>query len=85
MLFYSHMNWIVCKELLYVLDTLCQISELIVNVEKTKIMAIKVIQPRHHPAFTYKRQLIYVLQNLRCIGIIVSFTNLYNVCHESRL
>ena len=35
------------KHVLDVLETFCQISRLTVNVEKTKMMRMKGIQPRH--------------------------------------
>ena len=42
------------QQLLDVLDTFCQKSGLIVNVDKTKMIGIKAIKARHFPMFTYK-------------------------------
>ena len=42
------------QHLFNVLDTFCDIRWLIVNIDKTKMMGIKAIQPRHYPTFTNK-------------------------------
>ena len=54
-----------------VLDTFCQISVRTVRLEKTKMMAIKAIQPRHYLSFTYMEEPIQVVQSFKYLGINV--------------
>ena len=73
------------QHLLDVLDTLCQISGLTINVEKRKIMGINEIQPRDYPIFTHNGEAIQVVQNFNYNGINVPSTNRWNVCNQCRL
>ena len=73
------------QHLLDALSSSCQIHELIVNVEKTKMMAIKTIQPRHRPTFIDKGEPIQVVQSFIYLCINVPSTNRWNVYYESRL
>ena len=68
MMFYSHM--LDLHHIVDVLDTFFQISGLVVKVDKTKMIAIKALQPRHHPIFTYKGETMQV-QSFKYIGINV--------------
>ena len=49
------------------------------------MVAIKAIQPRHYPIFTYKEKPIQVVQNFKYLGINAPSTNRLNVCYEPRL
>ena len=55
------------------------------NMDKTKMMAIKTIQPRHYPIFTYKGEPLKQVQSFKNLGINVPSTNRLNVCYKSRL
>ena len=47
--------------------------------------AIKAIQPRHYPTFTYKGKPIQMVQSFKYLGNSVPSTNIWKVCYESRL
>ena len=59
-----------------VLDIFFQINRVIINVDKTKMMTIKTIQPRDYPTFIYKGEPIQVMQSFKPL------TNRCNVCYE---
>ena len=47
--------------------------------------AIKAIQSRHYPTFTYKGKPIQMVQSFKYLGNSVPSTNIWKVCYESRL
>ena len=49
------------------------------------MMAIKAIQLRRCPMFTYKGEPLKVVQSFKYLGINVPSTNRWNACYESRL
>ena len=52
---------------------------LTINVVKTRMMAIKTIQPRHYFMFTYKREPIQMMQSFKYLGTNVLSTNRWNL------
>ena len=59
------------QHLLDVADTFCKISGLTINVDQTKMMAIKTMQQRHYPTFTYNKEPKQVVQSFlySCINV----------------
>jgi hypothetical protein len=72
------------QRLLGVLETFCECSGLTVNVEKTKMMVVRTIQPQQYPTLIYKGEPIQCVQSFKYLGIDVPATNTWSVCFESR-
>ena len=66
------------QHLLEVLGTFYQINGLII-MDETKMVATKEIQPIYPPSFTYKVELIQVVQSFKDLSINVSLINRWNV------
>ena len=71
--------------LLGALEAFCQSSGLIVNVDKTKMMVVRTIQPHHYLMLTYKGEHVQFVQSFKHLGINVLATNKWSVCFESTL
>ena len=73
------------QRLLGALEAFFQSSGLTVNVDKTKLILVRNIQPHQYPMLTYKGEHEEFVQSFKYLGINVPTTNKWNVWFESRL
>mgnify|MGYP000650933678 CR=1 FL=1 len=63
------------QHLLEALQAFCQSNRLTVNVDKTKMMVVRTIQPIRYPTLAYKGEHVQFVKSFNYLGIDVPPTN----------